>query len=172
MRQLPFFKIKKGWSVAGTGEVNGAGGGGGGGGYTLPIASADTLGGVKVGEGLSINASGVLSASGGGGGGLVIADTEQEIGTYGNDTLYSRHFDVSGLSGTDVQFTVAGLSHCLIKTITIVSNPTTTYGDIYVGNINKVNSYEGNAPYIDAKFSTNLSTSMHFDLTVTYTKAS
>ena len=41
----------------------------GGGGYELPIASASTLGGVKVGEGLSIDAeSGVLSASGGGGG--------------------------------------------------------------------------------------------------------
>ena len=36
--------------------------------FTLPTASADTLGGVKVGEGLSISDSGVLSASGGGGG--------------------------------------------------------------------------------------------------------
>ena len=43
----------------------------GGGGYELPIASASTLGGVKVGEGLSIDAGGVLSASGGGGGGIV-----------------------------------------------------------------------------------------------------
>lgn len=35
--------------------------------YTLPIASASTLGGIKVGAGLSINAeSGVLSATGGG----------------------------------------------------------------------------------------------------------
>ena len=33
--------------------------------YTLPTASAETLGGVKVGAGLSIN-SGVLSATGGG----------------------------------------------------------------------------------------------------------
>ena len=31
--------------------------------YTLPVASADTLGGVKVGTGLAINSSGVLSAS-------------------------------------------------------------------------------------------------------------
>ena len=31
--------------------------------YTLPAASADTLGGVKVGTGLAINSSGVLSAS-------------------------------------------------------------------------------------------------------------
>lgn len=37
------------------------GAGGGGGSYVLPVASADTLGGVKVGDGLSINANGVLS---------------------------------------------------------------------------------------------------------------
>ena len=41
-------------------------GGGGGGGYVLPIASADELGGVKVGSNLSIDESGVLSAEGGG----------------------------------------------------------------------------------------------------------
>lgn len=41
-------------------------GGGGGGSYTLPIASASTLGGVKVGTGLSIDSTtGVLSATGG-----------------------------------------------------------------------------------------------------------
>lgn len=38
----------------------------GGGGYVLPIASASTLGGIKVGSGLSINSSGVLSVTGGG----------------------------------------------------------------------------------------------------------
>lgn len=38
------------------------GAGGGGGSYVLPVASADTLGGVKVGEGLEINAeTGVLN---------------------------------------------------------------------------------------------------------------
>lgn len=40
---------------------------GGGGSYTLPTASADTLGGVKVGSGLAIDSDGVLSASGGSG---------------------------------------------------------------------------------------------------------
>ena len=40
---------------------------GGGSSYTLPAASAETLGGVKVGAGLSVTAEGVLSASGGGG---------------------------------------------------------------------------------------------------------
>ena len=40
------------------------GGGGGGSGYTLPAATANTLGGIKVGSGLSITAEGVLSANG------------------------------------------------------------------------------------------------------------
>lgn len=44
----------------------------GGGSYTLPVASADRLGGVKIGEGLSIDTDGVLSANGGGGGGYVL----------------------------------------------------------------------------------------------------
>ena len=44
----------------------GGGGGGGGGSYTLPIASASTLGGIKVGTGLSIDSTtGVLTATGG-----------------------------------------------------------------------------------------------------------
>lgn len=42
------------------------GAGGGGSSYTLPTASAETLGGIKVGSNLSIDESGVLSASGGG----------------------------------------------------------------------------------------------------------
>ncbi len=44
-------------------EVENFPGGGGGGSYTLPTASADTLGGVKVGSGLTIT-DGVLSADG------------------------------------------------------------------------------------------------------------
>jgi len=42
--------------------------GGGGEPYVLPIASADTLGGIKVGSNLSITEGGVLSAVGGSGG--------------------------------------------------------------------------------------------------------
>lgn len=47
---------------------------GGGGTYTLPIATASTLGGIKVGNGLEIDANGVLSTTGGGGGGDSIAE--------------------------------------------------------------------------------------------------
>lgn len=38
--------------------------GGEGGGYTLPAATASTLGGIKVGSGLSVTEEGVLSADG------------------------------------------------------------------------------------------------------------
>lgn len=47
--------------------------------YTLPAASSDTLGGIKVGEGLTMTEDGVLSASGGGGSGANI--------TYGTEDL-------------------------------------------------------------------------------------
>ena len=43
------------------------GGGGGGGGYTLPPATASTLGGVKVGQNLTIEEDGTLNAQAGGG---------------------------------------------------------------------------------------------------------
>ena len=40
--------------------------GGGGGGYVLPTATADRLGGVKIGSGISVEEDGTISASGGG----------------------------------------------------------------------------------------------------------
>lgn len=46
-------------------------------GYTLPVASNQVLGGVKVGTGLAIDSSGVLSATGGGGAGITIYDTDE-----------------------------------------------------------------------------------------------
>ena len=55
--------------------------------YTLPIASADTLGGVKVGDGLSIDQDGILSADGGivyrAGAGISI-----ETGSGGDPSIY------------------------------------------------------------------------------------
>lgn len=53
---------------------------GGGGGYVLPVASASTLGGIKVGNNLSIDASGVLSATGGGGGYVLPPATASTLG--------------------------------------------------------------------------------------------
>ena len=56
-----------------------------GGGGSIPVASADTLGGIKVGNNLSITEDGVLSASGGGGGGgglvvhVVVDEVQMEV---------------------------------------------------------------------------------------------
>ena len=62
MRIMPFMKRKKGVQFAGIGLDTG---GGGGGLYVLPPATANTLGGVKVGQGLSITSDGTLSIDGG-----------------------------------------------------------------------------------------------------------
>lgn len=56
-------------------------GGGSGEGYTLPPASATTLGGVKIGSGISVTADGVISAEGGGGSSYVLpAATANTLG--------------------------------------------------------------------------------------------
>ena len=47
----------------------GSSGGGGGSSYTLPPATASTLGGVKIGSGIEVTNDGTISASGGSGGG-------------------------------------------------------------------------------------------------------
>jgi len=67
--------IKQGGTTKGSFNVNQTSPGeinldaGGGGSYTLPPATAGTLGGIKVGSGLSVLSDGTLSADGGGGGG-------------------------------------------------------------------------------------------------------
>lgn len=67
--------------------------GGGGGGYVLPVATANRLGGIKVGSGLTIDAAGVLSTSGG------TAPSGDSIKVYMYDELYSGdtydHYDMS-----------------------------------------------------------------------------
>lgn len=51
--------------------------------YELPVASADTLGGIKVGANLSITPEGVLSATGGGGGAGEITSVNVESSDVG-----------------------------------------------------------------------------------------
>ena len=58
----------------GTGELGAAGGGSA---YVLPVASADTLGGVKIGKGISITEDGTISVSGGGIGEDDVATAEE-----------------------------------------------------------------------------------------------
>lgn len=75
--------------------------------YTLPTASADTLGGVKVGAGLSIT-DGVLSASGGGG-------EPVDLSNYYNKTEADAQFSKLSLYGD--------------TTINIGRHPSTTTGE-------------------------------------------
>lgn len=56
LRSLPFFKAKKGWQFAG-GGLSADGGGGG----SLPIATTETLGAVRVGYGLNVSNDGTLT---------------------------------------------------------------------------------------------------------------
>lgn len=59
MRIMPFMKRKKGLQFAGIGLDTGGGGGGG----SLPIASSDVLGGVKIGSGVNVASDGTISVS-------------------------------------------------------------------------------------------------------------
>ena len=56
--------------------------------YTLPVASANKLGGVKIGQGISIDQDGVISAQGGGSGGYNVVDSLPETGSATEGALY------------------------------------------------------------------------------------
>ena len=64
--------------------------------YTLPIASTDTLGGIKIGAGLSITGDGILSATGGG-----IADSVAWENVVGRPTNLSQFTNDSGFITSD-----------------------------------------------------------------------
>lgn len=62
--------------------------------YVLPTASANTLGGVKVGNGLSIDQNGVLSATGGSGGGTQLVNIHYtDIPTLTYSYIKTNFFD-------------------------------------------------------------------------------
>ena len=75
-----------------------------GGGYTLPTASANTLGGIKIGSGLSIDGNGVVTASGGGGGSQNLFST---IAVSGQSSVVadSTSDTLSLVAGTNMQIT-------------------------------------------------------------------
>ena len=69
----------------------GSGGSGSGGTYTLPTATANRLGGVKIGEGINVANDGTISVSGGTGGG-------EELNYQIVDTLDNAVPNVSGMA--------------------------------------------------------------------------
>lgn len=56
--------------------------------YTLPVASANELGGVKIGQGISIDQDGVISAQGGGAGGYNVVNSLPATGSATEGALY------------------------------------------------------------------------------------
>lgn len=64
--------------------------------FKLPIASSNTLGGIKVGAGLSITADGILSATGGG-----VADSVAWENVVGRPTKLSQFTNDSGFITSD-----------------------------------------------------------------------
>ena len=78
-------------------------GGGGGGGYVLPIATADKLGGVKVGTGLAIDAdTGVLSTSGGSGPTVVQTTGTSQTDVMSQDAVTQMVFTSADKSGVRI----------------------------------------------------------------------
>jgi len=79
--------------------------------YTLPIASANTLGGIKVGENLSIDQDGVLSAIGGGskeylaGEGISITERSEEHNTPVD--ISSEHWVNESPTGGGSRYTIS-----------------------------------------------------------------
>lgn len=64
--------------------------------YTLPAATASTLGGIKVGSGLSVTSDGTLSATGGGSGGVTrdeAVEFKYYTGSVSNDNAAIFNFD-------------------------------------------------------------------------------
>lgn len=85
--------------------------------YTLPTASATTLGGVKVGAGLAIN-SGVLSATGGG-----TADSVDWANVQNRPTKVSQFTNDSGYqTSAQVEATVTGKGYQTASDVTTIVN--------------------------------------------------
>ena len=103
--------------------------------YVLPIASSNTLGGIKVGENLTITEDGKLSASGGGGG-INVVYTIDVQGTESNPTIIDRtklkvgDYILVNASNTRIKFTdttsgTAFLYNGLYQISNIPNNPST-----------------------------------------------
>lgn len=84
--------------------------------YTLPTASADTLGGVKVGSGLAIN-NGVLSATGGGTADSVdwsnVQNKPTKLSDFTNDSGYQTESQVSTAISNAIA-NIQGISYSIV----------------------------------------------------------
>lgn len=120
------------------------GGSSGGGTYTLPIASADVLGGIKVGAGLTISTEGTLSATGGGTADAVewknVLDKPTTIAGYG---ITDAKIDGNNVVLGDKTITPYSANNPPAYPVTSVNGQT---GDVVIptgGNVDSVNGKTG-----------------------------
>lgn len=164
MFPIPFnfpFRKKNG-DITTIGDAIGSGGGGEP--YVLPIATADKLGGIKVGSGLSI-IDGVLSATGGGGGsafhlysfntnntnfpkGYVISKFDSETTGQSSDKSIFKNVLFNGIG-----FVIGATSNRIFGIATMASATATKVrvetSDITISN----NAATVSASYIEPEFS-------------------
>ena len=113
--------------------------------YSLPIASSDTLGGIKIGENLSIDENGVVSASGikglytigilnlGGGSPFDLTDEEKiQFNNIITDASSKNHSSVGIFayadSGDMQPSTISNYMHCcLLYTVSSIKNTSTSF---------------------------------------------
>jgi hypothetical protein len=147
-----------------------ANGGGGGGITEIPVATTDTLGGIKVGEGLSITEDGVLSAEGGSGssgtaikttlweGNVSTASTNLDLSDsienyshitieagYGNYTLPLTHIDVTTIKangyGTEKIYFLNGMVNSNAQIMICIN--VTAKKQIYINTLGKYGGVSG-----------------------------
>lgn len=91
----------------------------------LPIASSDTLGGIKVGSGLSITNDGVLSASGGSGVGPLIITFDSDTGAC--DHTWQEIYDALAAEQMVLYRQVVSFSAFLAPVVAVLAAGESTY---------------------------------------------
>ena len=109
-------------------------GGGGGGSYVLPIASSDTLGGVKIGDGIEIDAEGTISAE---------SATPYELPTASADVLGGVKIgsgidvDGNGVISADIPTPIDTYTKSEIDALVEDANP-----DFILSTVNELDNFE------------------------------
>lgn len=87
-------------------------GGGSGSGYTLPIASAQVLGGVKIGYGITVDSGGTISVEGGQGGDYMVVSELPASADTGQLFYVPEHNITTTYSGTAIDCSAVSEGYC------------------------------------------------------------
>lgn len=119
--------------------------------YTLPTASADTLGGVKVGAGLAIN-QGVLSATGGGTADSVdwanVQNRPTKVSEFTNDSGYQTASQVNSLISNAIA-DIQGIEYSIVTQLPSTGEAGVIY--LISNSGSNPNSYDEYI-YVNSKF--------------------